>query len=447
MLAAQNHQPVQKIVELTQSQSLFVKDDESKAIAFVTGFGGGKTFSLVTKMVKIKLAHPKEDLLYLMPFYSMFRDVLFPTISEVLEGTGIGYKINKSTGEIFFEVGGRIILKSMDSPESIVGMNVLAVFLDELDTLPREKAWQVWIKALARARRKVEYTDVNGNLKVVMNQMIVGSTPEGFRLLYKLFVKEKPDNYTLIQASGKENIYLPDDYYANLYSIYPKELVEAYIDGKFVNMSIGTVYTEFDRQTCDSDALYRDGEELHISIDFNVQNMNAVVYVERDPVFTDNPLFIYEGHNSFHAVRHLKGAKDTPELIEMIKNRYPTSPIYVYPDASGRNTSSKGFTTSDISLLKSAGFHARYPNKNPRVMDRVQASNSAFKTGLICVNVKQCPDVADSLEQQVFNERTELPEKSASDSIDDVNDAATYFIHYKFPISKNKIKQKIIQGL
>ena len=437
----------QKVIEPTVSQSKFIQDDHSKAVAFVTGFGGGKTFSLVTKLVMLKLRFPKEDLLYLLPIYSMFRDVLFPTLTEVLDGSGIGYKINKSTGEIFFDAGGRVILKSMDNPDSIVGMNVLSVFMDELDTLPQDKAWQVWIKAIARARRKVEYLDQEGNTQVAVNQMIVGTTPEGYRLMYKLFEKEKPDNYTLIQASGRENKHLPVDYYDNLYSIYPKELVDAYIDGKFVNMAVGAVYKEFDRTLCDSDAVYRDGETIHISMDFNVMNMNGVVYVERDPIFTSNPLFLYEGHNSFHIVHHLKGIKDTPEMIQVIQNRYPRSPIYIYPDASGKSTSSKGFTTSDISMLKKAGFHCNYPNKNPRVMDRVQSVNSAFITGLIKINVALCPDVADALEQQTFNKNTELPEKTAGSSIDDINDAVGYFIHRKFPISRKTMKQTKVKGM
>ena len=452
----------QRVIELTRSQTKFLEDETSKAIAFVTGFGGGKTFVLVTKLVNMKMKYPKVDLLYLLPTYSMFRDILFPTLAEVLDETGIGYKINKTTGEIFFDCGGRVILKSMDNPESIVGMNVFAVFLDELDTLPQEKAWQVWIKSLARARKKVnvfeQYTDDDGVVKTriqldengeeveLENQMIVGSTPEGYRLLYKLFQKEKPDNYTLIQASGYENTHLPKDYYDNLKMIYPDELVEAYINGKFVNMAVGAVYKEYDRERCDTDAVYRDGETIHISIDFNVMNMNAVVFAEREPVFINNPLFKYEGHNSFHAVRHLHGIVDTPELILVIKNRYPRSPVYCYPDASGKNTSSKGFTTSDISLLKSAGFHCKYPNKNPRIMDRVQSVNSALKTGLVRVNVRECEKVAESLEQQIYNKNTELPEKSSLSSIDDINDSFGYFIYNKFPIMRKVVKKKELKG-
>jgi len=455
---------MKRVIELTKSQTDFVEDTHSKAIAFVTGFGGGKTFSLVVKMVKIKLKHPTVDLLYLLPTYSMFRDILFPTLFEVLDGTGIGYRINKTTGEIFFDAGGRVILKSMDNPESIVGMNVFAVLLDELDTLPHDKAWQVWIKSLARARKKInifeQYTDDDGEAQTrikldengeeieLENQMIVGSTPEGYRLLYKLFDprNKPPPNYRLIQASGYENIHLPKDYYDNLKMIYPAELVDAYINGKFVNMAVGVVYKEYNRDKCDCDSIYRDGETLYISIDFNVNNMNAIVYAEREPVKTGNPLFAYEGKPSYHAVAHLHGIVDTPELIEVIRNKYPRSPIKCYPDASGKNASSKGITTSDISLLKGAGFHCKYPTKNPRIMERVQSGNSAFKTGLVKVNVRECPKLAEALEQQVFNPKTELPEKTSGSSIDDINDSATYFIHFVYPIKRRVVKSKRLKG-
>jgi len=445
---------MKKVIELTNSQTELLLDKTSKAVAYVSGFGGGKTFVLVTKMVDIKLEHPNVDILYLLPTFSMFRDILFPTISEVLDGSGIGYRINKSTGEVFFDCGGRVILKSMDAPDTIVGMNVFTVLLDELDTLTTAKAKSVWQKAIARARKKIIAFDQDGN-KIyddegdevsLINQMIVGTTPEGYRFVHEMFEKNKPDNYRLIQASGYENINLPKDYYDNLRLIYPDELVEAYINGKFVNMQSGSVYTSFDRELCDSDVIYREGETLHISMDFNVMNMNAIVFVERDPVFTGDPNFAYEGHNSFHSTRHLKGIKDTPEMIEVIRNRYPTSPIYVYPDASGKNVSSKGFTTSDISILKKAGFHARHPNKNPRIMDRVQSVNASFRTGLIKVNVGKCKELTESLEQQVYNKNTELPEKSSTNSIDDINDAFGYFVHYKFPLKRKYMKKKDLGG-
>ena len=80
-------------------------------------------------------------------------------------------------------------------------------------------------------------------------------------------------------------------------------------------------------------------------------------------------------------------------------------------------------------------------------MERVQSVNSSFMTGLIKVNVRECPKVADALEQQVFNKATELPEKTAGSSIDDINDSFGYFIHMKFPINRKTMVTKDVKGL
>jgi len=419
-----------KTITLNPAQSEFISDKTSKAVAFVTGYGGGKSFSLVLQMVLLKLEYPKFDILYVMPTYSMFRDILFPLLAEILEGTNIGYDINKSTGEIFFSCGGRIILKSADDPSKIVGFNVIFVLLDELDTLPTEKAREVFLKSSARARVKLP----DGRL----NQIFIGTTPEGRRFVYHMFDKNRPDNYTLIQASSRLNPYLSEDYFQNIIATAPNEQIAlAYIDGKFVNMAVGSVYTAYEADECHTDAVYRDGEELHISVDFNVLNMNGCVYSKRGQLNNENSP--YHGKPILHCIAHLTKIIDTPEMIVVIRNKYPRSPIHIYPDASGKNTSSKGASVSDISMLRQAGFHVHYKSKNPRIMDRIKSANSALKTGLVKVNQDTCPDLVDALESQTYNEKTELPEKTVGSSIDDINDSFGYGIYYMYPMKRNTV--------
>lgn len=420
-----------KLIELNPAQSEFVNDSTSKSVAFVTGYGGGKSFSLVLKMVLLKLEFPKQDLLYVMPTFSMYRDILIPLLTEILEGTNIGYDWNKSTGEIFFSCGGRVILKSADDPSKIVGFNVAHALLDELDTLPTDKAREVFMKSSARARVKLP----DGRL----NSIYVGTTPEGRRFVYQMFgTKNKPDNYKLIQASSRLNPYLTEDYFQNIIATAPNaQIAEAYIDGKFVNMAVGAVYTAYDADKCHTDAIYRDGEELHISMDFNVLNMNAVVFSKRG--ILKNKASPYDGKPILHGIAHLTEITDTPEMIEVIRNKYPRSPVYIYPDASGKNASSKGASVSDLSMLRAAGFHVKAKSKNPRIQDRVNSCNSALKTGLVKVNKHICPDLVDALESQTYNEKTELPEKTVGSSIDDINDSFGYGIYYIYPLKRNTV--------
>ena len=442
-----------KLIELTASQTKFIDCDETaKAVAFVAGFGSGKTFVLVLKMILIKLKYPQADVLYLTPVFSMMRDILVPTLEEILILTNIGYKIKSTTGEIVFDIGGRIIIKSMDDPAKIIGMNVVAVFMDELDTLATNKAKEIWIKAIARARKAIPIRDENGEIVYddngdqvnIVNQLFVATTPEGFRFVYDRFKKNKPDNYILIQASTRENKHLPADFVANLEAIYPAELVASYLDGNFINMTSGTVYSDFNRETCDTKEEYQDKEPIHVGIDFNVLGMSAPIYVKRASLEDQGkavPGYNYNDKPTLHAVNHLRKIKDTPELITTLKELYPDSHITCYPDSSGANTSTKGATVSDIAMLRKAGFKCKYPKRNPAIMNRVLAANSAFKNGLVKVNVDKCPDLAEAFEQQIYDERTELPEKtSGAGTVDDITDSGTYIIHQLYPIKRNAIR-------
>lgn len=420
-----------KYIELNPAQSEFISEKEAKATALVVGYGGGKSFVLVLLMVLLKLEYPNSDILYCMPTFSMYRDIVIPLLQEITQGTNIGWDWNKSTGEIFFSCGGRIILKSMDDPSKLVGFNVGFVLLDELDTLPTDKARDIFLKASARARIKL----VDGRI----NQIFVATTPEGRRFVYQMFYKNKPDNYKLIQASSRLNPYLDQSYFDNIIATAPNpQIAEAYIDGKFVNMAVGAVYPAYDPIKCHTDAIYREGEELFIGMDFNVLNMNGCVFVKREPL--KNSASPYNGRPTLHCIYHLQEIKDTPEMAEVIKNKYPRSPIHIYPDASGKNTSSKGASTSDLSILRSNGFHVHAKSKNPAIMNRVNSVNSAFRTGLVKVNEILCPDLADALESQTFNEKTELPEKTVGSSIDDINDSFGYAIEYIYPIKRNTVK-------
>ena len=421
---------IYKEITLNPAQSEFIDDRTSKACALVTGYGGGKSFSLVLKMVLLKLEYPEVDILYVMPVFSNYRDILIPLLQQITRDTNIGWDWNKSTGEIFFDCGGRVILKSADDPSKLVGFNVGFVLLDELDTLPTEKAREVFLKASARAR--VQLSD--GRL----NQIFIGTTPEGRRFVYFMFKKNKPDNYTLIQASSRLNPYLDESYFDNIIATAPNEQIAlAYIDGEFVNMAVGAVYTAYDSVKCHTDAIYRDGEELHIGMDFNVLNMNGCVFVKRDTL--KNLASPYNGRPILHCIAHLHNIKDTPEMIEVIKNKFPRSPIHIYPDASGKNASSKGASTSDLSLLRQAGFHVHAKSKNPRIQDRVNSVNAGFKVGLVKVNSDVCEELVDSLESQTYNEKTELPEKTVGSSLDDVNDSFGYAVFYIYPLKRNTV--------
>jgi len=254
------------------------------------------------------------------------------------------------------------------------------------------------------------------------------TTPEGFNFVHNLFVvrlQEDPaiaGDYSIVKASTRQNAKnLPDDYIQSLYNTYPSNLVDAYVDGEFVNLTSGTVYYTYKRQECRSHEEIIAGETLFIGQDFNVGKMASTVYVQRG--------------NIWHAVAELVNLFDTPDVVRVIKERWQDKGhhIVMYPDASGKNRKSNQASTSDIAMLQQAKFDVRVNAANPAVKDRVLSMNKALESGLIKINDKNCPNTARGLEQQSYDENGE-PDKSGG--VDHQNDATTYPIAYEMPVRK-----------
>lgn len=400
--------------------------------AYVAGFGAGKTWAICASACKHYWEHPKVNRGYFAPTYAAIRDIYFPTIEEVAFDWGLRVDIRESNKEVHFYEGrkyrGTTICRSMEKPGTIVGFKIARADVDELDTLTIKKAETAWRKIIARLRLKFDG----------QNGADVATTPEGFLFTYNQWVKalrEKPslgELYGLVQASTYDNEEnLPEDYIPSLFETYPENLIDAYLNGEFTNLTSGTIYHGFDRVLNHTDDEHKPGETLCLGMDFNVGNMSAITHVKRP----DGP----------RAVDEIVKGYDTPDMIKRIKERYWSDgkkcQIRIYPDASGDSRKSNDASKTDITLLKKAGFVVSAPKSNPRVKDRVNSMNAMFcnPTGerRYKVNTNKCPTYTECLEQQVWADNGE-PDKSAGK--DHVNDAGGYFIYRDYGINKPKTR-------
>lgn len=406
-------------VKVTGPQNDFLNLN-CKYPAFVAGFGTGKSEVMCTSALMDSLEGGSDSLIAMYePTYDLVRLILAPRMEEKLSDWGIRYKYNKSENIIYTSNGqiGDFVLRTLDNPSRIIGYESFRSKIDELDTLPRDKAKEAWIKIIAR-NRQCPSTYIQQTEKP-MNTVSVFTTPEGFKFVYDRWKKEPFVGHEMIQASTMSNPYLPDDYVQTLRDSYPEQLIEAYLNGEFVNLTTGTIYTEFNRVKHNTDVVWNKREPVHIGLDFNVCNMSAIISVIRDGKCYDQD--------------EITGGYDTPSMIESIKERYQNCQINIYPDASGKNRNAQGASKSSIQLLQQAGFNVWAKNKNPFVKDRILSVNVSFKKGIHFVNVDRCTVHAANLEQQVYNQAGE-PDKTAGN--DHTNDAGGYLIHYKFPVVK-----------
>lgn len=405
---------------LTRPQIEFLKC-EAQYPAFVGGFGSGKSAAMVVASISDAAQSASALVGVYEPTFDLLNTIAMPRISAMLTLMGVPHKLNKVEKAIYtnYPRFGDFLFRSMENPDTLVGFETFGAHADELDTLKAAKAEVVWQKIIARNRQRPGID--------MPNRARVYTTPEGFGFVHRRWVAEANEQYQIIRAPTYSNPYLPPEYVENLRASYPEQLIAAYIEGEFVNLKSGTVYNAFDRVACRSTETIRPNEPLFIGQDFNVADMASSVAVKRE--------------NGLHIVDQLVGIYDTPTLIETIKDKWPGHRVSIYPDASGGSRKTVNASTSDLAMLRAAGFRVVVDASNPAVRDRIVSVNSGFSHGKLWVNDKTAPDVARCLEQQAYGKNGE-PDKEGG--FDHLNDATGYLVVKEMPVRKPVSRAKLI---
>jgi PBSX family phage terminase large subunit len=405
---------VSRVLKLLPHQYNLLKDKQTKILGLVSGFGAGKTFAVARKAIDLAVENAGYDGIVTEPNFPLLNQILIPEIKQGLEDFGIPYEFKAADSIFYCNINGkstRIICKSMEGYERLIGINAAWVIMDEFDTAKPSLAYNAYIKLLGRIRV--------GNVR----QMVIVSTPEGYRAMYKIFIEEADSDKKLIRAKTTDNYHLPQDYIDTMKSQYPSELIEAYINGEFTNLTSGTVYTQYDRTLNDTATIDEGIGDIHIGIDFNVGAMSAIACVVRD--------------QKVYAVDEYIGLFDTPELIQTIESKYLNRKVFVYPDAAGNARKSVNANESDIKLLRQAGFYVRANSKNPSIMDRVNGLNNLFNNAngdrRCFINTIKCTELTKALEQQAYDEQTKMPDKKSGHDNNGI-DALGYLTSFLFPL-------------
>lgn len=410
---------------LLPHQLEFIEDRETKFIGLVGGYGNGKTTALCAKGVDLARLNIGYTGLLIEPTFTMIRTLLVPEMNMMLEALHVKYSYRSSPVPEytlhFPEGDSTILLLSGENYQKMVGLNLAWFGIDEADTMKKEVIEACWNQAVARLRR--------GKVR----RGFTTSTPEGFNFLHKYFVTDiaaKPTlakHRRLIKGRTANNPFLPEDYIPTLMDTYPPKLLQAYLEGDFVNMKTGNVYYCFNRETHHTDLRLDDPKfnrlPLEIGMDFNVNNMSATLG--------------YTWNNDAYVLGELHGLENTMTMIDAIQelaNKLQRR-VIVYPDSSGKNERSNA-SLSDIALLRKAGFEVKALTKNPFVKNRYGSVNAKLKNGNgdihMWVNTTYCPQLTMGLEQQGFGPDG-APDKTSG--LDHMVDAVGYWVYFKWPIT------------
>ena len=409
-------------IPLTLPQRQFVFSEEPYP-AIVGGLGSGKTRAGTMRAVLLLLQNKGVNVGIFLPTYDLLRLRAMPGVEEDLAMMGLKFHVNKSEFKIDVVGYGFIIFRSYDNPSKIVSFEVAHSIVDEIDTLPMDKAALVWRKITERTRQKFEGKNTIG----------VVTTPDnginGF--VYHKWVKLQQKGYVLYKASTYSNPFLPKDYAEQILANYDPVLAELYLLGDFVSLNKNKVYHFFDRKKHHVQRVLNEHDTLiHIGLDFNIGGTCAVVFVIDNNV----PIAVDE------FVSH-----DTQDFINNL-TRYENKKIIIYPDASGK-ASRTNASQSDIGMIRQAGYQLQYNPTNPAVRDRINSYNGLLSHGRFFINTDKCPNLTNALETQGYDDRLEPEKFNTHPAIDDWVDSSGYFIAFKFPVIHNRPQFAQITGI
>jgi len=406
--------------DLLPAQREFIDDTDHRIVGYIGGFGSGKSFALAAKAITLGLLNPGTTAMIAEPSFPMIRTVFIPAMDLALEQWGIDYDFRVSpqpeytlklpTGNV------KLLAQSAENWQRVRGQNISFVLWDEADTSPVDTAQKAGEMFLARMR--------TGKV----NQLALASTPEGFRYCYRQFVEQASDDKRLIRVRSMDNPHLPKDFVESLRRNYPAQLINAYLEGHFVNLASCAIYPEFDRSLNYTDAQPTPLDTIYIGIDINVGNCVTQHLVRRGDEF----------HFFAEAVY-----RDTQQIAQGLKELYPehfrAGQLVLIPDAASKQRSTAAAQESDLGILKKAGHTVSPQQSNPLVQDRVNAVNMLIEQRKVRVG-NGCKHLIRTFEQHAYDDRGK-PEKGGigMDDLSHAGDAAGYALYRLAAIRQWKV--------
>ena len=267
----------------------------------------------------------------------LLKQTVLADLERAFDAAGIPYRDNGQAGTLTV---GQITFTylAMQDPDDIYAYNFHAAICDEIDEIPADRVKKI-VTAIQERCRTMIPASLNGKMPAREPFVFFSTTAQGLGGTYMLTEEFKKNGipYAVIRARTADNPYLAPGQLKLLRKLYTPEEAEAFLEGKFVNLSIGRVYPEFTpnkhiymRFPMRSGEVIVDpmtgkktytGEIIYVGQDFNAGYNAAVMLIERG--------------GKIHAVdcKHWNYVGDAARLL---REMYPTNRIIMIPDANGK---------------------------------------------------------------------------------------------------------------
>jgi phage terminase large subunit len=393
-------------VPLSDAQKTICDSDARFRVA-VTGRRFGKTHVAMRELARF--ASKKENSLvwYVAPSYRMAKGIVWDQLKGKLKDLRWVEQTNEAELTMRLKNGSKICLKGADSPDSLRGVGLDFLVLDEFQDID-PKAWTEILRPTL--------SDKNGHALFTGTPRGVGS------FSHEMYMEAKTnpgwDSFTYRTIDGGN---VPQEEIDSAMRDMDQRTFEQEYLATFTTYS-GVVYYNFDREQTVVPCNNLDKRELHCGIDFNVDPMSVSISV-------------IEGSTVYFIDEICMRGSNTDEVCDELKRRYPNSRIIMYPDPAGRQRKTSAGGRTDISILQNAGFTVQVRNAHTPIRDRVNSVNAKLKNTQghrsLFVDPK-CKQIIDSLEKMVYKPGTSVIEKDGE--LDHMADAVGYEIDFLFPL-------------
>ena len=351
----------------------------------IAGYGAGKTFADSLLVLNLVGRYSKFDVnIGLGATSNVFlKKTLIGELLHLFDAHHVPFNHD---GQANIITVNRMRIFGVNLEDRFYGFNFSAFISDELDELNHDKAMDANLSIKERTRTKFP----DGRLPF----RAYSSTSQGYKSLYRITeeMKDKKRPFMLLRAETRMNLLLPKEYIEDLKASYTAEQQLAWLEGRFVNLTTGRVYPQYDdsKHRLKVPAFEISPHDLvRAGQDFNPGFSRGVATVLRDGVI--------------HCVRSFEFG-DISSAPKQIRAAFPGNVIEWYPDASSWQVV-LGYRAE----VKAYDIICRVGEINPTVIDRIYFVNSLFKQGKL-VLWPDCNRLSMALKTRSFTDKGD-PEK------------------------------------
>lgn len=402
-----------------------VMNDPHRFRVVVAGRRWGKTQVSKISLIKYAAMKQKQLIWYVAPTYAMARDLMWKSL-KISIPRGWIKSINETRMEMQLINGSEISLKGADKPDSLRGVGLDFVVIDEAQDI-REETWEEVLQpTLATTNGKALFIGTPKSYNWLYHRYMLGQRGD---LVKDHRGRLVPNEWMSWQFPTISSPFIPrKEIEARRRDMDPRSFRQEF-EASFETMS-GRVYYPFDRNEHVGDYPFNPHLPIYIGMDFNIDPMSSIIIQEQP----NGEIWVVD-----ECVMYGSNVQETADELSRRYFRH-FNQIAIFPDPAGNNRNhDRGESSLDI--LREAGFNRIYfKRKHPAVQDRVNAVNRLLRTAEGDVRLRvnsSCRKFIDSLEQTIYKEGTSEVDKTQG--AEHATDAFGYYADFRHPMRKSKI--------